>query len=95
MTIAKAHDQLSPENAARLARRVRQRTFAQHRFPENTCFLYTQEFEKEPSFEFVPYKFGSFSFQSYADKRRLVEIGALADSDDWRLQIGLRQRRPV
>jgi hypothetical protein len=51
-------------------------------------FLYTQEFQKEPSFEFVPYKFGSFSFQSYADKRRLIEIGALADSDDWRLQIG-------
>jgi Protein of unknown function, DUF488 len=51
-------------------------------------FLYTQEFEKEPSFEFVPYKFGSFSFQSYADKGRLIEIGAVADSDDWRLQIG-------
>jgi hypothetical protein len=51
-------------------------------------FLYTQEFEKEPSFEFVPYKFGSFSFQSYADKRRLIEIGALADSEDWRLQPG-------
>jgi hypothetical protein len=51
-------------------------------------FLYTQEFEKEPSFEFVPYKFGSFSFQSYADKGRLIEIGAVADTDDWRLQIG-------
>lgn len=49
-------------------------------------FLYTQEFEKEPSYEFVPYKFGSFSFQSYADKRRLVEIGAVAEADDWRLQ---------
>lgn len=49
-------------------------------------FLFTQEFEKEPSFEFVPYKFGSFSFQSYADKRRLVEVGALADSNDWQLQ---------
>lgn len=49
-------------------------------------FLYTQEFEKAPSFEFVPYKFGSFSFQSYADKRRLVEIGALSESEDWRLQ---------
>lgn len=48
-------------------------------------FLYTQEVQKEPSFEFVPYKFGSFSFQSYADKRRLVEIGALTDSDEWRL----------
>jgi len=48
-------------------------------------FLYTQEVQKEPSFDFVPYKFGSFSSQSYADKRRLVEIGALADADDWRL----------
>lgn len=48
-------------------------------------FLYTQEFEQEPSFEFVPYKFGCFSFQSYADKRRLVEIGALEENDDWRL----------
>jgi uncharacterized protein (DUF488 family) len=51
-------------------------------------FLFTQEFEKEPSFEFVPYKFGSFSFQSYADKRRLIEVGALAESDDWQLQEG-------
>jgi hypothetical protein len=51
-------------------------------------FLFTQEFQQEPSFEFVPYRFGSFSFQSYADKRRLVEIGALADTDDWQLQEG-------
>jgi len=49
-------------------------------------FLYTQEFEEQPSFEFVPYKFGGFSFQSYADKRRLTEIRALEDSDDWRLR---------
>jgi uncharacterized protein (DUF488 family) len=48
-------------------------------------FLFTQEFEREPSFEFVPYKYGCFSFQSYADKRRLVEIGALADDEDWHL----------
>ncbi len=51
-------------------------------------FLYSQEFEREPSFEFVPYKFGCFSFQSYADKRRLIEIGALEVSDDWRLSVG-------
>jgi uncharacterized protein (DUF488 family) len=51
-------------------------------------FLFTQEFEEDPSFEFVPYRFGSFSFQSYADKRRLVELGALADSDDWQLREG-------
>ena len=25
-------------------------------------FLFTREFQQEPSFEFVPYRFGSFSF---------------------------------
>jgi len=51
-------------------------------------FLFTREFQKEPSFDFVPYRFGSFSFQSYADKRRLVAIGALAEAEDWQLQEG-------
>jgi uncharacterized protein (DUF488 family) len=51
-------------------------------------FLFTREFQEKPSFEFVPYRFGSFSFQSYADKRRLVEIGALVEGEDWRLQKG-------
>jgi hypothetical protein len=53
-------------------------------------FLFTKEFEKEPSFEFIPYRFGCFSFQSYADKRRLIEIGALQDSEDWRLKDGFK-----
>jgi uncharacterized protein (DUF488 family) len=51
-------------------------------------FLYTQEFQQKPDFEFVPYRFGCFSFQSYADRRRLVEIAALSDTDEWRLQKG-------
>jgi hypothetical protein len=51
-------------------------------------FLFTREFQQEPSFEFVPYRFGSFSFQSYADKRRLVEMGTLADVEDWQFQEG-------
>ena len=49
-------------------------------------FLYTQEYERTPSFEFVPYRFGCFSFQSYADKRRLIEIDVLHDTDEWRLK---------
>ena len=49
-------------------------------------FLYTQEFQKEPDFEFVPYKFGCFSFQSYADRRRLIELAALSDTEDWQLE---------
>jgi hypothetical protein len=48
-------------------------------------FLYVQEFQNEPAFEFVPYRFGCFSFQSYADKHKLVEFGVLHESDDWRL----------
>jgi hypothetical protein len=54
-------------------------------------FLYVQEYERTPSFEFVPYRFGCFSFQSYADKRRLVEVGILHESDDWRLKKNLGQ----
>jgi uncharacterized protein (DUF488 family) len=54
-------------------------------------FLYTQEYERTPSFEFVPYRFGCFSFQSYADKRRLIELGVLHDSDEWRLNGAVAQ----
>lgn len=50
-------------------------------------FLFTQEFEKKPSFDFVPYRFGGFSFQSYADRRRLIDIGILSDDRDiWHLK---------
>lgn len=55
-------------------------------------FLYSQEFEHDPSYEFVPYKFGCFSFQSYADKRRLTEIGAIEASEDWHLSAGFGMR---
>jgi uncharacterized protein (DUF488 family) len=54
-------------------------------------FLYTQEHERTPSFEFVPYRFGCFSFQSYADKRRLIEVGVLHDTDEWRLKEAVAQ----
>jgi len=39
---------------------------------QKLLFLYTRQ-EAEPSYEFVPYRFGCFSFTSYADKRRLIE----------------------
>jgi len=35
----------------------------------------------EPAYDFVPYRFGACSFTSYADKRKLVEKGLLADED--------------
>lgn len=53
---------------------------------QKLLFLYTQECEEAPSYEFVPYRFGPFSFTSYADKRRLVEAGLLEDDEQqWRL----------
>lgn len=53
---------------------------------QKLLFLYTKECEKEPSYDFVPYKFGGFSFTSYADKRRMMEAGLLVQDDQqWEL----------
>lgn len=48
---------------------------------QKLLFLYTREWESEPSYDFVPYQFGGFSFSSYADKRKLIERGLLEDDD--------------
>ena len=45
-------------------------------------FLFTQE-QAKPSFDFVPYRFGGFSFQSYADKRTMIGYGLLKNNEDW------------
>jgi hypothetical protein len=53
---------------------------------QKLLFLFTQEFETQPSYEFVPYRFGCFSFSSYADKRKLIDAGLLIQNDDrWQL----------
>ncbi len=53
---------------------------------QKLLFLFCQEVEVEPSYEFVPYHFGAFSFTSYADRRKLMERGLLADDNDvWEL----------
>lgn len=52
---------------------------------QKLLYLLTRE-EAVPSYDFVPYKFGCFSFTSYADKRKLTESGLLAADDKvWRL----------
>jgi hypothetical protein len=45
---------------------------------QKLLFLYCQT-EAEGLYDFVPYRFGAFSFTSYADRRRLVERALLAD----------------
>lgn len=53
---------------------------------QKLLFLYCQELQQTPSYEFVPYRFGGFSFTCYADKRRLIERGLLADEERaWKL----------
>lgn len=65
---------------------------------QKLLFLYTRN-QEAPSYEFVPYKFGCFSFSSYADKRRLIERGLLEnDADQWKLTAEGRaaiRKRPV
>ncbi|MBI5075732.1 MAG: DUF488 domain-containing protein [Nitrospirae bacterium] len=53
---------------------------------QKLLFLYTMEHEETPSYEFVPYHFGAFSFTSYADKRKMIEAGLLVNDDkNWKL----------
>jgi hypothetical protein len=53
---------------------------------QKLLLLYCREFEAVPSYEFVPYRFGAFSFTSYADRRKLMARGLLAEHDDaWQL----------
>ena len=59
---------------------------------QKLLFLYTQQCEPSPSYQFVPYKFGAFSFTSYADKRRLTDAGLLVDDENhWHLTTAGRQ----
>jgi len=53
---------------------------------QKLLFLYCQESSTgEAPYDFVPYKFGAFSFTSYADRRKLIERGLLEDEDDWQI----------
>jgi len=53
---------------------------------QKLLFLYCQEQRQARSYEFVPYLYGGFSFTSYADRRRLIDQGLLADEDRlWKL----------
>lgn len=68
----------------------------QHTDFQKLLLLYTREWETEPSYDFVPYQFGAFSFTSHADKHRLIERGLLQDDEHrWHLtDTGLAAVRP-
>lgn len=45
-------------------------------------FLFSHA-QEAPSYEFIPYKYGSFSFVAESDRLALVEQGKLVDSEVW------------
>lgn len=49
-------------------------------------FLFTTLCEQDKSYDFVPYKFGCYSFQASADKLKLIEKGYLQDAASWVLE---------
>lgn len=52
---------------------------------QKLLFLFTRQSEQSPSYEFVPFKKGCYSFTAMADKRSLFGKGLLADDEDWKL----------
>ena len=59
---------------------------------QKLLFLYTRQCEASPTYDFVPYKYGAFSFTSYSDKRRLTDAGFLTeDENQWQLTDAGRQ----
>ncbi len=48
-------------------------------------FLHEKELTAKPVYDFVPYRYGAFSFQSYADRRRLIAAGLILEKEDWQL----------
>lgn len=53
---------------------------------QKLLFLFCQETKSVPGYDFVPYKFGPFSFTSYADKRKLIANSLLEPEDQaWRI----------
>jgi uncharacterized protein (DUF488 family) len=53
---------------------------------QKLLFLYCQEPDSGRPYDFVPYKFGACSFTSYADRRKLIACGFLAEDEyQWQL----------
>lgn len=62
---------------------------------QKLLFLFCAESESTPPYDFVPYRFGAFSFTSYADRRKLAERNFVSPSDKaWEITVvGRKQAR--
>jgi hypothetical protein len=55
---------------------------------QKLLFMYCQETDAPPDYEFIPYRLGAFSFTSYADRRKLAQHGLIGtDEQTWRLTV--------
>jgi len=52
---------------------------------QKLLFIFTR-FQSKPSFEFVPHKYGPFSFRARADKHTMIGYNLLEKNDDWVLK---------
>ncbi len=60
---------------------------------QKLLFLYCQQARDDAPYQFVPYKFGAFSFTSYADAAKLAERGLLTEDEHrWRITDAGRAR---
>ncbi len=57
---------------------------------EKLLFNFCQQTGKN-HYDFFPYEFGPFSFLSYYDKRRMIDLGLLKQADDFQLSTTLRR----
>ncbi len=48
-------------------------------------FLFINKYQISNGYDFIPYKYGCFSFQSYADRRNMVKNKILDDTESWEL----------
>lgn len=48
---------------------------------QKLLFLYCQEQGESAPYDFIPYDYGAFSYLSYKDRRRLIELGFIADEE--------------
>ena len=53
---------------------------------QKLLFLYSES-QNERSFDFLPYKFGCFSFQAMQEKNKLIQEGYLENIKNWKLKI--------
>jgi uncharacterized protein (DUF488 family) len=53
---------------------------------QKLLFLYSEK-QNERKYNFIPYKYGCFSFQAMADKNSLIKEEYLVDSKNWKLNL--------